>query len=54
MRLIVRVLVIALVATFAFIFGGQYFPEGSAINNAADSFAKALQLHWAISPLSVN
>lgn len=54
MRLIVRVLALALAGTFAFIFGGQFFPEGSAINDAADAFAQALQLHWAISPLSVN
>lgn len=54
MRLFVRTLAVALVLVFGFIYGGQFFPEGSWFNDAADSFAQALQLHWAISPVTPN
>ncbi|GEM_PF-4211391 len=52
MRLFVRILALALVGALAFIFGGQFLPEGSFINEAADGFARALRIHWAISPVT--
>jgi hypothetical protein len=48
----VRILALALVGAFAFIFGGQFLPEGSFINEAADGFARALRIQWAISPVT--
>lgn len=52
MRLLVRLLAIALALVFVFVVGGQYLPEGSPINQAADSLAEALRLHWMISPIT--
>ncbi len=52
MRLLVRLLAIVLLLVFGLIFGGQYLPEGSALNDLADSLVQALRLHWMISPVT--
>jgi hypothetical protein len=52
MRLLVKILALALAGALLFIFGGQFLPEGSFLNEAADGFARALRIHWAISPLT--
>jgi hypothetical protein len=52
MRVAIRLLALVLVSAIAFVFFGQYAPDGSWIQEASTAFMRALRVSWMIDPIS--
>lgn len=47
----IRVLAVALLVAIAFVTVGQLAPPGSWVEEASDSFLRALRVSWMIDPI---
>lgn len=52
MRAIVRVLAVVVLAAVAFVAFGQFAPDGSWIEEASDTFLRAIRVSWMVDPIS--